>query len=200
MTLNPATSRPLPGNQIAVNLSAFHRLLAGLLLLTALGLTATVPVSADVYRWVDANGTVNYGEREPRGHDFTVVSRSAPTPKKPSVADPYSGNGGKSVMLESGVATPTSGVAAGDNSNLSDHQKAMLDRLQADEAQRQENIAELRKSNCATSKRVLSQMQSRGRIRVRNDAGEETALSDDDRNERIRQAQESISVNCDSFS
>lgn len=171
--------------------------------MAALGLACSVPASADVYRWVDDDGTVNYGEREPRGRDFTVISRSPETTKKPSATAPYSAkpyNGSQPVMLESGVATPTSVAAQSDNSNLSDHQKAMLEKLQADEARRQDNIAELRKSNCATSKRVLSQMQSRGRIRVRNDAGEETALSDDDRNERIRQAQESIAVNCDAFS
>ena len=89
MTLYLSNSRPRPGAAIAVNLSAFHRLLAGFLLMAALGLACSVPASADVYRWVDDDGTVNYGEREPRGRDFTVISRSPETTKKPSATAPY---------------------------------------------------------------------------------------------------------------
>ena len=76
----------------------------------------------------------------------------------------------------------------------------MLDRLKEDEARRQESLAEIRKSNCDTSKRVLSKMQDTRRIRIRDANGEEVTMSDDERNERISQAQKSIAANCDSLS
>jgi len=157
------------------------------------------PAQADVYRWVAADGTVNYGEREPRGRDFTVISKNGAEKTKTVQTRPTSAFK-RSSDNQAQTATATPNAVPADGENLSDHQKAMLDRMKADEAKRKENLAELRRSNCSTSKRVLSQMQSRGRIRVRNDDGEESALSDQDRSERIRKAQESIAVNCDSLS
>lgn len=153
--------------------------------------------NADVYRWVEPDGTVNYGEREPRGREFTVISRSAPPPKNGRSAQNQSNNQSQPAPAPTpGIAQP--GTLPADD-NLSDRQRAMLERLKEDEARRQEGIAEIRKSNCATSKRVLTQMQDTRRIRIRNDAGEEVAMTDEERSERIRQAQQSIAVNCDSI-
>ena len=61
-------------------------LLATLLLLVPF--LAPLTAMADVYRWVEDDGTVNYGEREPRDRDYTVISRSA------SKEDANKGNNG----------------------------------------------------------------------------------------------------------
>lgn len=177
------------------------------LMLTMISLSLLSPTAtADVYRWIGADGTVNYGERAPRNVEYTVVSRSASSEGKTqgNNRQQQSRRGrqaAQAAALPAPQLTPqiTPQLAAGED-NLSDHQREMLERLQAAEKMRKDEIAKIRKSNCATSKRVLSSMQNNGRIRVRDDNGEEAALSDSDRSERIRQAQQSISVNCDSLS
>ena len=72
--------------------------------------------------------------------------------------------------------------------------------MKADEAKRQENLAEIRKTNCDSSKSLLSKMQATGRIRVRDENGEESAMSEEDRSEKIREAQQGIAANCESLS
>lgn len=179
------------GSQRLLGMQRLSRWLAVGLAVAGLSLLSPT-VSADVYRWVEADGTVNYGERAPRGRDYTVISRSTPAPgnKRGATNRPAPGP----------VQQPPQAAGQDDADNLSDRQRAMLERLQEAEQVRQEEIAKIRESNCATSKRVLSNMQARGRIRVRTEDGGEEAMTDEDRNERIRQAQESIAVNCDSLS
>lgn len=184
---------------INVNIHALICRFAAIFALSIVSMLCTVwapEVSADVYRWVEADGTVNYGERAPKDREYTVVSRSAPSKAGSRIID----------RTASGVTTPSAAprTAGGnplpDEANMSDRQKAMLSEIQAAEAARLAAVNKMRKSNCETSKRTLSNLQTRGRIRVRNDAGEETAMTDEDRAERIRQAQQSVLANCDSLS
>ena len=163
-----------------------------LVLLLALAGVAQL-AAADVYRWVEKDGTVNYGERKPHDREYTVISRSKPS------------KGGTHIVQDGGASAataepaPAAGTVA-ENDNLSDRQRSMLNELQAAERERQAALENIRRNNCATSKRVLAQMQERGRIRVRDENGEERAMTDEDRAERIRQAHQSIATNCDSLS
>lgn len=193
-------TRPLNTAQNIVNfvatMPAGMSVVAAVVVAVALG--AGAPVHADVYRWVADDGTVNYGEREPRGREFTVISRNGAETKNTKNASAANTNAASNAQSLA-AATP-SGAEADSEQNLSEKQQAMLDRMKADEAKRLENLAEIRKSNCASSKRLLTKMQTRGRIRVRNDDGEETAMTDQARSEEIRKAQEAIAVNCESLS
>jgi len=173
-----------------VNLNAFICRAAALVLLaTALA----SPATADVYRWVEADGTVNYGERAPQNVKYTVVSRSAPTKAGSRVVN----SRGKP---DTHARTTTGGSAQPGAANLSDHQKQMLSEIQAAEATRVAAVNKLRKENCATSKRTLANLQASGRIRVRDENGEESAMSEEVRSQRISEAHKSIVTNCDSLS
>ncbi len=174
-----------------VNFNALiPRMTAIVLLSTAL----SAPVSADVYRWVESDGTVNFGERVPKNQEFTIISRSAPA------------KAGSRIIDRNYEATPNAAprTAGGnplpDDDNLSEQQRAMLSEIQAAESARVAAVNKVRKANCASSQKTLSNLQTNGRIRVRNDAGEESAMTDEDRAERISQAQNSIVANCDSLS
>jgi|GEM_PF-314483 len=167
---------------------------APLLALTFAGFAPTA--QADVFRWVDANGTVTYGERIPKGREYTVISRSKPEATSKVVAR-RSGRRGPANATE---APPPAAPAPVADDNLSAEQRGMLNDLQNAEAERKKALAKLRSSNCETSRRQLTRMQSSGRIRIRKDNGEETAMSEEERDNRIRRAQESIVKNCDSLS
>lgn len=171
--------------------------IAAVVILSA-AVSAVIPAQADVYRWVAEDGTVNYGEREPRGREFTVISRNG-AETKGSTKAPTSAEEKTPANPSQAAASPAD-AASGENQSLSDKQQAMLERMKADEAKRLENLAEIRKSNCDSSKQLLTKMQTRGRIRVRGDDGEESAMTDQARSEEIRKAQESIAANCESLS
>lgn len=178
-----------------VNFNAlFRRTLPIVLVSAAVCSTA----SADVYRWVEADGTVNYGERAPKNAEYTVISRSAPTKAGSRILNKNGKND------TNGARQVTNARAASSQqqteTNLSDHQQEMLSEIQAAEAARVAAVDKLRKENCASSKRTLSNLQATGRIRVRDKSGEESAMTDEDRTQRINDAQKSIVINCDSLS
>jgi hypothetical protein len=139
--------------------------------------------AADIYRWVDDTGVVNYSQQKPRGQAVSLIR--AGDGARPSTATPIAANDEPTVITDP---------------NLSTNQQSMLNELQAAEQQRRVAVEKIRTSNCATSKRVLQKLQVNGRIRIRDAAGEEITMTDEDRDERIRQAHQSIAVNCDSLS
>ncbi len=152
---------------------------------------------ADTYRWVDANGVVNYAERAPRGVPSSQVTRiSADKSSNPSsTANSPSANQ---------LATPTgasSGAATSrvpNRDNLSAQQQEMLDRLESAEQERQTTLAQLREQNCQRSRDVLANLSSRGKIRVVLPDGTEQTLPEEERQRRIQMAQQGIVENCNS--
>ena len=124
----------------------FHAFMCQMAALLLLATALAGPAAADVCRWVDSDGTVNYGERAPKNREYTVVSRSAPTKAGSRIIDGSKSN----------VPTPNSAPrTAGGNplpaeDNMSDRQKAMLSEIQAAEAARLAAVAKMRKSNYKT--------------------------------------------------
>ena len=168
-------------------LSLSASIVAGLLLSTLM--LAPTMAEADTYTWVDANGVVNYSERKPRGVPESRIrvmkSRGPGVPSTPAPAFEYEAQSSN---------TPSSN--AGQQTDLSEDQQAMLQDLQATEAARQEQVAKIRADNCERSRRVLSNLTSMGRIRVTSAEGENRVMPEDERNRRIEEAQRGIAENC----
>ncbi|MEM9623417.1 MAG: DUF4124 domain-containing protein [Pseudomonadota bacterium] len=155
----------------------------------------SAPLAAETYRWIDANGVVNYAEQKPRGipsEQVTVLGDSKPK-SRPPVATASAATSSASNTL----ATPTRS-AAQRTDELSDEQQAMLERLQTQELERQATMAQIRQQNCDKSRQVLANLTVRDRIRVNMPDGTQRALPEEERQERIRQAQEGIVRNCNS--
>ena len=161
--------------------------------LVTLGLVAEVSY-ADTYRWVDANGVVNYSERKPRGipdSQVTVVSNRASRPSSTPDANQ---------LPETTSRAPASrarGLPSEGQPGLNDQQQAMLERLQAAEVERQAQVEQIRNDNCTRARQVLANLSSRGRIRVVGADGEERVLPEDERTSRIEEAQRGVASNCD---
>ncbi len=132
---------------------------------------------AEIYRWVDENGVVNYTQHKPENRASTTVSTRASTPPEAETTEP--------------AATP--------DSDLSEEQQRMLDELKAREAERVEQVAEIRRDNCEKSRSVLARLTQSNRIRVRDSGGTERVLPEEERQRRINEAQEGIATNCDSL-
>lgn len=139
-----------------------------------------VLMGATVYRWVDEDGIVNYTQLKPEGVDAELVS--ADTGRRLSTPESEPG--------------PASTPAGTSEQQLTENQQEMLSDLRAAEEQRQQEIAKVRQANCQQARDVLERLTSRGRIRVVGDDGVERAMPEEERRQRIDEAQRSVAVNC----
>jgi hypothetical protein len=147
---------------------------AWLLLVPALG-------GAEIYRWVDDAGVVNYTQLSPEG---VAVERIVTSSGAPTVVVP--------ITVEVKAEDP--------DAHLSAEQKEMMKRLQATEDARQAEIARIKESNCSRAQGVLGKLNGKGRIRVRDASGNETAMPEEERQSRISEAQRDVVSNCEATS
>ncbi len=131
-----------------------------------------------VYRWVDADGVVNFTQQLPRGVKAQEITTR---------------EGAPSVIRN--VEEVTENTERG-QPELSDEQQAMLDELRAAELVRQEEVTKIRAANCQQSREVLSNLSLTARIRVRDSDGVERVMGEDERLRRIEEAQQGIVINC----
>ena len=148
------------------------------LLVLAAPLALISPMAdAEIYRWVDEDGVVNYTQHKPE-------SRPAERIRSP--------------RLGTSRAEPAPAPAeTTTQAKLSEEQQRMLDDLKAKEAERQAQITEIRRSNCDKSRAVLERLTQTDRIRIRGDDGQERIIGEDERQARIDEAQDGIVKNCE---
>jgi hypothetical protein len=136
-------------------------------------------MGAEVYRWVDPDGVVNYTQLKPEGVEAELVTadtgRRVPAKASPRTAEAESTEG---------------------QDRLSENQQRMLADLRAAETERQEQIAKVREANCQQARDVLARLTSRGRIRVVGDDGVERVMAEEERQQRIDESQRSVALNC----
>jgi hypothetical protein len=138
---------------------------------------------ADTYRWVDDGGVVNYSEQKPRGIAAERVT---------SVASKSKGGS----QTRAAVVAPVSQTSNGDEQNLSQRQQELLSQLKTVESGRQQQLAKIRQDNCERSRRALDNLSASSRIRVRGEDGDQRALPEEERQQRISDAQQGVVVNC----
>jgi hypothetical protein len=151
-------------------LSMTLRILALLCCLPAL-------MGAEIYRYVDANGVVNYVQQLPYGVQGERIQTNAGAP----------------VVAEKATPAATDAPA---QPKLDPQQQAMLEQLQKSEKARQEEIARIRQDNCNRSRQVLERLSVSGRVRVNDADGTQRVMPEDERQQRIAEAQKGIVANC----
>ena len=139
----------------------------------------SIPLSADdIYRWVDADGVINYTQQKPRDVDSEEITTRSGAPR---------------VVADTPLPVPES-KATGQPLNAD--QERMLEGLRATEQARQQEIVKLKEDNCQKSRDVLSRLTIKNRIRVKDDAGDYRVMAEDERQDRITNAQEGIALYC----
>jgi hypothetical protein len=133
--------------------------------------------AADIYRWVDDNGVVNYTQQKPRHVDAELVSSKHGSAEAPPAARPK-------------PETPA-------QPELDEKQQRLLQELQAAEATRRQEVAEARADNCLRARNLLERLTTKSRIKVRGDDGQVKVLPEEERQQRIAEAQQGIAVNCE---
>ena len=148
--------------------------------------------AADIYRYVDKNGVVTYTEQLPYGvtGERIVTENTGPTQ---TVRNLDGSTASSDVTQAAPNAAPP---VANDKVKLSKQQQSMLQELKAADDARKQELAKIRDANCERSKDVLDRLQSRGRIRVKDDDGTERIIGEDEREQRIQEAQDGVATNC----
>jgi hypothetical protein len=144
-------------------------------------------MGAAVYRWVDDKGVINYSQQKPEGVNAERIdATSGRKMDEPAAPSP-----------DASAQTPaqTAGAQAPDE-RLSPAQREALAGLQAAEQARQQEVANIREANCERARGVLERLNSTGRIRVRDADGNESVMSEDERQQRVAEAQRGVVENC----
>ncbi len=151
----------------------FHIALFALAVLAA-------PAQAQLYKWVDSNGRVQYSDRKP-------------SDGKPS-------QDVKNTVSAIGSQTGEAGAASGGKSAAEQDKEFQKRRQEQGEAQqKQQQAASEQKQNsenCEAARRNLAAIQSGTRIQRYNEKGEVSYLDDADRPRAIERNQQLVETNC----
>lgn len=140
----------------------------------ALALGLAFPAGAEIYRWVDADGTPVYSQTPPPAGSSTLVR---PQPG-PAGAERQRAEERLRGMLEQDV-------------------NRREDRALAQEKAQKEREAEAtRAANCATARKNLAVLEQYGRTPVQSPDGQILTLSEDDLAARLRETRARIEADC----
>lgn len=137
------------------------------MLLCLLPLTA----AGGIYKWVDEDGTVHYGQSPP-------PDQQAETVKPPPPVDT---EGAQKELQEQR-----------EKLRKMDEQRAERKKTAAEE----EKEAAASKERCEAAKKVLEQMRTQNRLQVTNEQGERSYLTPEQMAEREKKAQQMVEKNC----
>ncbi len=138
-------------------------------------LFSAVAAAQGVYKWVDGNGRVHYGERPPGGAQATPME-----------------------LRQSLTPAPSATV----EQDRLENQRRLLESFQEERARKQEHAAkaakgaEERKRNCALARDRLRRVQEAGFLYNIDKNGERRILSDGERSASERNAQAAVSKWC----
>ena len=142
-------------------------------------LTVWAPQSAaqeDIYRWVDDNGVVHFGDRPPEQTDVEKISVP------------------QSETQPSAVSAPVSQQEAQDpQPNIAQQNRdARAEARREDEAK-----AKVTAKSCEKAREVVFQLEPKPRVMVTHEDGTVTRMDDNDRLETLGKAKAFIAGNCD---
>lgn len=147
-----------------------HKYLA---LVGLLVLSWTAPAQAVVYQWVDENGAQQFSQRPPPDRDYKAIT---PVPNPPG--DVEEAKKRMQTILEL--------------------QKASQEAREKRQHEQQEKTAKkkLRQQQCRQAQERLTNLQSRPRVRVTNADGTVRRISEEERQEKIRNTSSLIEEVC----
>jgi hypothetical protein len=129
---------------------------------------------ADVYKWVDSNNEVQYTQTPPpAGVEFTRIGSAAAPAHDPAEAD----------------------TSLQERLEASEEQKQQKAKATSD-AEQQAEIARISRQNCVNARKNLEQLGRSGQIRYKTGEGEELRLSEEERQQRIEEAQGQVKEFC----
>ena len=133
----------------------------------------------EVYRWVDENGVVHFGDQAPQQQEAEVVS----------------------IPQTSGISIqPPSSPDSVDPAGEQEPQPSAAQQARDARAERRAEIAEREKITaeaCAQRRTLVSQLEPSTRVIVKTEDGKVTRMDDNVRLETLNEAKTYIAENCD---
>lgn len=153
-----------------------------------LALCLAAPVSAQLYKWVDANGKVQYSDKPPPSNVKTERLREPPPPPAPPAASDAKADAKKDAA-KAGPKTAAEQEQA--------FRKRQLDAAKAQEEQGKKDTAAREKAeNCARAKAAVANLQMGGRQTRVNSKGEREFMDDQQIAQELARAQQIVASSC----
>ena len=147
----------------------------------------SVNAFAALNKWVDADGKVHYSDQPPPVNVQAKTLRTAPA-QAPDVG---------SAAAQSAKAGSAPAAAKTYVEKEAELKKAQLAKKEAaDKAAQQQAAADARAANCAAAQQNLRTLQTIPRISEIDENGERVFVSDEQRQQRIEKAQQTVSSVC----
>jgi len=163
-----------------INRAIFSRSIRQIALFSTLAISSSICL-AGIYKWVDAEGNVHYGQQRPSDTPSEKMQVQKHAPQDVST---YNRPGSKK-----------SGDQAKDAQADDTEKKPEAD---AEPEKKKETAAEKKRrlAGCAQARNNLSTMESVGRVRSKDKEGNTTYLSQQQKEAKIKQARDLISKHC----
>jgi hypothetical protein len=172
-----------------------------------LALCVALPASAQLYKWVDANGKVQYSDKPPPSNVKTEKLREPARPAAPAPAPSETKGGAANEAAKEGAANeavkgaaPKAAAKSGPKTAAEQEQAFRKRQLEASKAQQEQNQKETeaqdRAENCRRAKVALSNLELGGRQRRLNEKGERVYLDDQEIAQSIVQARKDQAAAC----
>ncbi len=158
-----------------------------LTVVVSLALCVALPASAQMYKWVDANGKVHYSDKPPPSNIKTEKLREPARPATPPPAASEAKGGAEGEAAKEGAAAVKGGepkAAAKSGPKTTAEQEQAFRKRKADEAKAQEKraqeetVARDRAENCKRAKAALASLELGGRQMRIDEKGERAFLTD----------------------
>ena len=143
-----------------------------------LSLTCTLSI-AGIYKWVDAEGNIHYGQQRPAGSSSEKMDVQQYAPRDTSS---YKRPGSK---------TDDEDKTANDETENKAEQPAEPEKKKETAAEKKRRLAA-----CAQARNNLSKMQSIGRVRSKDKDGNVTYMSQQQKDAKMSQAKSLITKHC----
>ena len=148
-------------------------------LIASLANLATDAMAAEeIYRWVDENGIVHFGDLPPENSNAELLSIQ---------------------QRESSDTPSTSGSAAAEPDPFAEPQPSLAQQLRDERALKRKEFEENKKMKdeaCAQRRSIVTQLETSTRVIVKLEDGTVTRLDDDLRLETLNEAKNYIAENC----
>lgn len=165
----------------------------------ALALCVALPASAQMYKWVDANGKVQYSDKPPPSNIKTEKLRPpppAPTPRAAGAA----GTGGAAGVGDAKGGTPKDAAKSGPRTAA--EQEQAFRKRQAESAKAQEKQAQKdkeagdRAENCKRARAALANLELGGRQSRIDEKGERVFLDEQQITQETAKARQEVAAAC----
>jgi hypothetical protein len=158
----------------------------------ALALCVALPASAQLFKWVDENGKVQYSDKPPPSNVKTEKIRKPATAASAAASGEVKGGAAKDAAKDAGKAGPKT-VAEQDQA----FRKRQADAAKAEEGEAQKQ-AQAREAaeNCRRAKESVAALELGGRQSRVDEKGERVFLDDAQIGQELARARQNVATMC----